>query len=269
MKPIHALQMGFIVGAAFSLSGCGNEPPSLRRSLEGAARAVALGRAADDSDAALRAENPQDFVDAQRELHRLGGLTDSRAAQVLVAQATQFDTQSQSLSAARREQERQRAASLYRQALQLDPKFDSSDPTLLNALGYFLAERGQTPQDFQQAERLTRRAVAILDRNINDSSLGSLFVQADKANRAITRDSVAWALFRQGRFDQARLEQEAALKEYEAIQGRDHLDPELLYHLGEIYRALQRPDDARRQYQAALKLQPDHALSQRALKTLP
>jgi tetratricopeptide (TPR) repeat protein len=43
---------------------------------------------------------------------------------------------------------------------------------------------------------------------------------------------------------------------------------ELHYHMGEIYRALRRLDEARAQYERAQEIDPSHTLSAQALRNL-
>lgn len=254
-------------------------PPGLRNM----ARAVLAGQAydrivkadQDDNQAALNAAYAewQHLVTADGQDTSLG----RAAAEQAVTAASSLDAEAEKLDGPTRDLQRAHAAVLYRHALQLDPHYDSTDPGNLNALGYFLAERGTTPADFQESERLVRRSLQLWDQQIDkankmgQSPLDSLMGQTNllRMGRAVTRDSLAWALYRQGRYEAARLEQENAIKEAQAsATAVAKMDAELYYHLGEIYRALHRDEDARQQYQAALKIDPNHQASNQALLKL-
>src|SRR5690606_21786187 len=88
----------------------------------------------------------------------------------------------------------------------------------------------------------------------------------------LARDSLAWALFKQGRHEEARREQEQAVivaRRVAALTGGSvRISADLYYHLGEIYRELGRYQDARRQFRAALSEEGNHAESLRALEEL-
>lgn len=274
---------------------------SFREAVQRALKANLAGRAYDrgllayhreDDDALVAAANDLRQAGAQREAQRLLFSAAQRdeqpptysAAERAVAIASALDTQALSFKGVVREQMRARAASEYRSAQRLMPKFDSTNPILLNALGYFLAERGQTPQDFVEAERLTRRALQLFDGKLKQASasaktpddrraldnwMSDATRAADELSRANTRDSLAWALFRQKRFEEAAREQEQAMRDAQksSREVAQPMSPELHFHLGEIYRALKRDKDARRQYEAALRLDPDDP-SRAALETL-
>ncbi|MDF2440089.1 MAG: Tetratricopeptide repeat [Abditibacteriota bacterium] len=244
-----------------------------------------------DDETLLAAANEMRRAGAEREAQRLvfaaiernkrpSALTEAERA-VLLASA--LDSQAQRFSESARNALRERSTSEYRRAQRLMPKFDSDDPMLLNALGYFLAERGSTPQDFREAERLTRRALQLYDKMLTaDTSLAEATSgigktpeaetqraleewaqgarqSSNKFSQANTRDSLAWALFRQKRYAEAAREQERAVREAQSSSRaiEQPMPPELHFHLGEIYRALKRNDEARRQYEAALRLNPE------------
>lgn len=115
----------------------------------------------------------------------------------------------------------------FRQALVLDPR----NPTLLNGLGYGLADRGLK---LDEALRLLRQAARL-----------------DPRNGAIL-DSLGWALFRSGDYAAAvvQLERAAALMPASA---------EVLDHLGDAYWRLGRLQDARIEWRKALGLDVDAA----------
>jgi tetratricopeptide (TPR) repeat protein len=109
-----------------------------------------------------------------------------------------------------------------RKALTISP----DDATLLNNLGYFLADRGER---IQEAEDLIRRAVNIEPTN------GSFL------------DSLGWVLFKQSKTSEAQkfLEQ-AAIYSPRSATIRDHL--------GDLYKKQGQVDKARERWQEALQL---------------
>ncbi len=167
------------------------------------------------------------------------------AAEKAVIDAIRFEFSTRSTgnaaSSTRRAQMLAQAAQNYRLALQLDPNFSSNDPQLLNALGYFLAEKGASSTDFQKAELLTRRALAGWDKAAKSALLKPAEVDL---NRAITRDSLAWALFRQQKFAEATREQRIAVADAQKALAAGANDPngealaELKTHLQQIEAAL-------------------------------
>lgn len=101
----------------------------------------------------------------------------------------------------------------------------------LNALGYALIQR---PEGLEEGYRL-------LWRGFNNN-------QQDYA----VIDSLGWAYYQFGHFDQAR-----ALIERSNDLSRHDPNAEVLDHLGDIYWRLNRRDDARTQWRAALEARPD------------
>jgi tetratricopeptide (TPR) repeat protein len=109
-----------------------------------------------------------------------------------------------------------------RKALEIDP----DNATLLNNLGYFLADRNER---LTEAEELIRRAVNI------DPTNGSFL------------DSLGWLLFRQGKLEEAEkyLEQ-AIIYSPRSVTIQDHL--------GDVYKKLGKTEKARAAWETALKL---------------
>lgn len=264
---------GLVAGMANRSMGHGASPMSFPPGIRNAARAVLVGEAYDNATIAEQNGDMAGVITADEELQKLKA--DVSGVEQLVAQANQLDGVAETLQGQARVAEQAKAATLYREVLRLAPHFDSSDPQLLNGLGYFLADHGTAPDDFKEAERLTRRAVQLWDDKIKQLDTDdkarpfkALLASPYQANRAITRDSLAWALFKEGQYDAARTEQERALAECQAVEKDGPQDADLHFHLGEIYRALHRPNDARGQYQQALRLNPKHEESQRAVASL-
>ncbi len=109
-----------------------------------------------------------------------------------------------------------------RRALEIDP----DNATVLNNLGYFLADRGDR---IPEAETLIRRAVNIEPTN------GSYL------------DSLGWVLFRQGKVQEAQKYLEMAAM-YSPRSATIH------DHLGDLYKKQGQADKARVKWEEALKL---------------
>lgn len=109
-----------------------------------------------------------------------------------------------------------------REALKLEPK----NPTLLNALGYILAD---TNQDLDEALELLQEAVAKRPQN------------------GETIDSLGWVLFRLGRYEDALDRLESAIS-YAPNVG------EIAEHLGDAYWFTNRRDEAMLEWKKAFNL---------------
>lgn len=109
----------------------------------------------------------------------------------------------------------------------------------LNALGYALIQR---PEGLEEGYRLLWR--------------GFNYGQRDYA----VVDSLGWAYYQYGAFDEAR-----ALIERARDLSIAEPNAEILDHLGDVYWRLDRREDARAQWQAALDARPD-AIRERALR---
>lgn len=135
---------------------------------------------------------------------------------------------------------------------------------MLNEEGYPLANEGSTLDDFQRAETLTRLAVKLYDGAIRKNPGKEL-----RSERATTRDSLAWALFRLGRLDEAEREQREAIREARETHA---LSAELPLHLGDILVKTGKKEQARAAYREALTLrqvEPDaHQRARAALMQL-
>ena len=109
-----------------------------------------------------------------------------------------------------------------RKALEIDPE----NPTVLNNLGYFLAERN---------DRLPE-AMSLIQRAINIEPTNGSFM-----------DSLGWALFKQGKTQEAQKYLEQAVI-YSPRSATIH------DHLGDLYKKLGQNDKAREKWEEALKL---------------
>ena len=124
----------------------------------------------------------------------------------------------------------------FRSALKLDP----SEPRLLNELGYSWVDRGV---NLDQALDMIQRAVAA------------------SPDTGYIVDSLAWAYYRLGRFDEAVAPQEKASRLMP-------VDPIVTDHLGDIYWQVGRKREAQFQWRRALSFAPqdsDKARIQRKL----
>jgi tetratricopeptide (TPR) repeat protein len=279
MKFIRGVSFSaFVIGAAF-LSGCagsGNTPDaleSLRENtvLQNAARAVLTGKVFDRAAIAVRNGDENALQNATDELEKINPLA---AAEQLVKGALWLDVRAMNeKNPALKTELETEAAQKYRQALKIAPTFPSQNAMLLNTLGYFLADRGTSPKDFRTAEKLTRAALKLLDAEIagiEGTPLSGTLLTIKKFERAQTaRDSLAWALFRQKKFEAARKEQIAAITESKAnLPAGQKISAELYFHLAEIERALKNVFAAKANYEAALQVEPDHAPSLSGLRSL-
>lgn len=265
-----------LLAIPFALSGCardGSTLAALRENpiIRNAARAVLIGKIHDRATIAARDGDKEALAAAADELGKIDPVA---AAEQLVLAGVELDQQAMLSEDPKRKQTLEAQASeKYRQAMRIAPEFPSRNASLLNALGYFLADRGHEKNDFQTAERLTRASLKIWDESIaqvEDAPLSGLLAAQQKFSRANTRDSLAWALFRLGKFQAAKTEQTNSLKEAQAFAGEinQEVPADLYFHMGEIEKALKNPLAAFKNYEAALKSEPDHAPSLSALESL-
>ena len=112
----------------------------------------------------------------------------------------------------------------FRAALKLNP----TQPQVLNYLGYGLVDRGEK---LDEALGMIERAVAA------DPQKGYII------------DSLAWALFRLGRYDEA-------LEPMEKASVLEPVDPVVTDHLGDVYWKVGRALEARFQWHRALSFDP-------------
>jgi tetratricopeptide (TPR) repeat protein len=249
-----------------------NAPGLLQR----VARAAAVGNAYNRASDAARSGDHAALADALQDLRQLKAASRAAplalaAAEEAVQQASIYEFQSRAFKGAQAKELLAKATARYHEALELSPVFNSNDPQLVNALGYFLADRGTTAIDFRTAERLTRRAVQQWDVQVQAAIKDKRNIAVYSFNRANTRDSLAWALYRQGRYEEALVEQRQAVIEgaLAAKPAGEKMSADLYFHLGEIFRALKRWNEAREQYRLALQIEPGNTDSQQALKKLP
>ena len=155
-----------------------------------------------------------------------------------------------------RDEARGEANRSYRAALAFLPsdakKWRGLDAQTLNALGYFLADRGRNRADFERAEKLTALSLELSPER--DS--------AERYTRALgPGDSHAWALFRLGRTAQAWQAQMEVMKTAgEESKKYGAIPPDVMYHWGAICRVAGREDAAREAFEFALRQNPSPEL---------
>ncbi len=241
---------GALALLVFVLAGCNPadvaDSGKTRDVLKTALSAPAVSRIFDAGTRAIDNDDLQTLSEQCDELRRLGAhreadLLSLGAAGNAVIEAAQLENKA-SESSTRKSELLAQAAQQYRLALRLSPDFPSQNPDLLNALGYFLADRGSSNADFVTAENLTRRALNRLDELAKSQLILS---SADVAfTRANTRDSLAWALFRQKKFQEAFSQQQQAMSEARGALVSGASDPsgeslrEMTFHLQQIEKAV-------------------------------
>lgn len=124
----------------------------------------------------------------------------------------------------------------FRQALALNP----DQPQVLNYLGYSYIDRNENLIE----------ALAMIERAVAQSPDSGYIV-----------DSLAWGLFRLGRYQEA-------LEPMERASLLEPVDPTVTDHLGDVYWAVDRKMEARFQWRRALSFDPDEELAARIRKKL-
>jgi tetratricopeptide (TPR) repeat protein len=120
----------------------------------------------------------------------------------------------------------EKAADLLRKSIALDP---ANSAEAYNYLGYMWADHNM---NLDEAETMIRRALE------------------SEPNNASYLDSLGWAEFRKGKFDQALTDLLRAAKTV------DHDDPVVFEHIGDTYLKLNRIPEALEAWQKALTLDP-------------
>ena len=231
---------------------------------------MALGRAYDRAQLALaRGDQSQlDDLGAQIRARLAKNPTqtasqDAQLARVFIAKfvgsAGFWENQTAISSGSQRDEALKKSAQNYRSALLFVPNDKNSafvkslGAQNLNALGYFLADRGENLNDWTRAEALTRLAVELSPKQS----------AVEEYERAIgPQDSHAWALYRLGRFTEARDVQKEVLQLVGKSNnvGEDNLSPDIPFHMGAIYKALGESKKAGQFFTLARNLGADDAL---------
>jgi tetratricopeptide (TPR) repeat protein len=233
------------IGASLLISGCAKStsaPPAMLREM---ARSYLIGTTYDKALIAAQQDNQRAVRESLRQLDQLNATSFSadlqlsraedlvRAAENLDVRAEQLKTQ----SPMRYQQIKSEAGQQYRAALRWSPEFPSDDPLLLNALGYYLADRGHSKADFELAAELTNRAIALLQKSMAGNRSQRALNQIAQ-QQALTRDSYAWALYKLKRYDEAETAQRAAWAQANSSGMKDRVAlAELKSHLAEILKA--------------------------------
>ncbi|RHZ97793.1 tetratricopeptide repeat protein [Cereibacter sphaeroides] len=124
----------------------------------------------------------------------------------------------------------------FRRALELNP----DEPQVLNYLGYSFVDRGQ---NLEEALSMIERAVAA------------------RPESGYIIDSLAWAYFRLGRYQDA-------VEPMEKASLLEPVDPIVTDHLGDVYWAVGRKLEARFQWHRALSFDPEEKEAQRIRRKL-
>ena len=262
-----------ILGVGGCAASSAKNPAADARSL---AAAFVAGRAYDSAQNAFKRSDTPRLQRANEAYERAvariprGDILQGQVAPLLlvnqlsgVREALQLDEWAKTASLQRQPELRARALVKYRAAgefLAANATMKYLDADTFNLVGYQLADRGTTRADWTRALQLTQLSLDEWDRQLKQLAPKDARRGGIEAARTVgPLDSHAWALFRLGRAGKAVKQQEQVLKFARA--NPTFLTAELPYHLAEIYRALGRDDDARREYEAALNLNPDQELS--------
>ena len=248
------------------LAGCATQPTA-PTDARGLAASFAAGRAYDNTQSALRSGDDAGLRQSSAQYARASarikdGQELGKAVWPIVVAGMRLDRQSNAALLVDRPRLQAQALTKYRAAgafLPANPTPGSVDADTLNLVGYQLADRGTTRADWERAEQLTRLALAEWDTQLKSVAKDDPKRLQMETERTIgPLDSHAWALFRLGRYKEALKQQEKVLKF--ARSNSVPLTADVPFHLAEIYRALGRDEDARREYEEALSRNPEPEL---------
>src|ERR1051325_1465590 len=135
-------------------------------------------------------------------------------------------------SAAERAKDIDKAVKYFRHALEMEPDFAEA----LNYLGYMWAERGENLDE----------ARAMIDKAVKQEPKNAAFL-----------DSMAWVLYKQ------KKAAEALPYMQKAIELTKEPDATLQDHLGDIFAAMKRMDEAREAWEKALKIEPKEEIKKK------
>ena len=117
-----------------------------------------------------------------------------------------------------------KAIEIFKKALEVDPDHDG----VLNSLGYIYAQQGN---NLDEAMKLVSRALEI------------------SPDSAAYLDSLGWVYYKQGRYEDALA---TLLKASERLK-----DPVIFEHIGDVYIALRKPQEAREYWMKSIAINPD------------
>jgi tetratricopeptide (TPR) repeat protein len=258
------------LGAMMLLGGCAKISGAPPRMLRQMARSYLVGVTYDQALIASRQDNARALRNSLNQLEELDATDVAvdlqlsraedqvRAASILQSQALQVEQ----INPARSHLLQGEATRKYRSALRWSPRFPSRDPELLNALGYFLADRGANERDFENAAEFTRRALALLNKTIADNAQAGVSSQAwfrqMRQTQANTQDSYAWALYKLQRYGEAEAAQAKTLELAKNSGLNDRLAlAELWFHQAKILQALGKTAEANAAMQESRRLHPE------------
>jgi tetratricopeptide (TPR) repeat protein len=248
--------------------------------LKNSARAILAGRSFDNALLALRRDDDGALLRSVEGLRRSGiPSAPSVAAALTVAAVQDADDTRRFFHSLTRDASREKSAMWQgyadeheRRHRELTLSVQAEDKESLNALGYMLADKGKTPEDFRRAAELTRRSLQKWDETLKSIPEGDPQLPRLRFNRALlAHDSYAWALYKQKRFDEALREQSEAVatakKNVEAVSLPERLGlADMLYHLGKIQQAVGQKAQARKSFEEALTYHPNHEDTKQELK---
>ncbi|RYG75255.1 hypothetical protein EON80_01230 [bacterium] len=258
MKNLHfgLLALPLVFAGGCTQDGRGISP------LRGMAASVLKGNAYDRAYVAVRRKDGAALQRASNDMLRSENTLANRASQTntvqnLTAEANIFLTAALSQPEDQRGQLMILADGKYRAAIEkVKPEggVKAIDPNTLNSLGYYLADQGKDLNDWNQALIFTKAAY---QRWVIPKGSGA---EVARLNRALlSQDSYAWSLFKLGRFQEARVQQEQVLATARSI-APEQISADIVFHMAEIYRLVGEMDKARMEYVAASQMSPDDNL---------
>jgi tetratricopeptide (TPR) repeat protein len=184
--------------------------------------------------ATATAPNNLDLTIARAQVHELQGqLPQARA--ILDAAVKKHPRSTEALYALGSFEDRagqwRRSVTLMKRVIAMDPR----NAEALNFLGYLLADHGQ---ELRRAELLIRRAISISGTN------------------GYMLDSLGWVLYRRGKVDRA---EQVLLRASRLVPA----EPEIYWHLAELYLSKRKRKRALQLLQRARSLHPERRLSTR------
>ncbi|HEX9996598.1 MAG TPA: hypothetical protein VGB45_05600 [Abditibacterium sp.] len=244
---------------AISAGGCA---PNNNASdpVRGVAASIVAARAFDRAQIAITRDDDAGLARAGEDLRRAarGGSNPQLTVAFTAALTSEASRLAGEASRARKVEKARLMAqsdSKYRAALAFTPQKEpekSLDAVTLNALGYFLADRGKTAADFERAATLTFAAYRKWPMPSG--------VALARVSRAVgPQDSYAWALFKSRKLAEARKQQEEVLRVVRKLAPGE-ITAEIPFHMAEIYRALGENEKARAEYEIAGQLTTDAQL---------
>lgn len=248
------------------LSGCSSSGSNVDP-LRGIAASVLKGQAYDRAYLAARRGDVGGLQRGSEDIRRAENVLANRQANHVNAESLASDG-SFYLSAAQGRQGAEKdelmvlADAKFRAAIDRVPSdggLKALEPNTLNSIGYYLADQGKTLEDWKRAVTYTKAAY---DRWPVPEGLAGAQARLNRA--MLAQDSYAWALFKLGRFQEALVQAEDAVKTMRSINPAS-ISAEIVFHMAEIYRVVGEIDKARGEYETALQLSPTAELRQQIL----